>query len=294
MTIAQINCFMEVARCQSFSKAASHLYISQPAISKQISMLEKSLGVTLFDRTYNAAHLTQVGKMFFEHFQKSSVEFNTLLTEARHITTGNAGTLRLGCLDGWDLSEFFPKMRAVISDKHPNMQLNLDGYNHTQVLDALLQGDIDIAVTLGITLQGQPEFSCQEFTSGKTVVLFSSHHPLAQKENLSLLDFKDEPFFVISPQTGSFNPMEQLTLDICEEAGFTPKIERAPSSANVLLRLQGGVGAQITCDWTGACKLPLYRMLYLEHPLGISAVWMENRQNPAKHVFINELLSHFS
>ena len=294
MTIAQINCFMEVARCQSFSKAASHLYISQPAISKQVSMLEKSLGVTLFDRTYNAAQLTQVGKLFYEHFQKSSVEFNALLAEARQITTGHAGNLRLGCLDGWDLSEFFPKMHAVISNKHPNIQLHLNGYNHTQVLDALFQGDIDVAVTLGITLQGQPEFSFREFTSGKTVVLFSSLHPLAQKENLSLLDFKDEPFFVISPQAGSYNPMEQLTLDVCEAAGFTPRIERTTSSASVLLRLQGGRGVQITCDWTGACKLPLYRMLYLDYRLGISAVWMENRQNPAKHVFISELLSHFS
>lgn len=284
---------MEVARCQSFSKAAAHLYISQPAISKQVSLLEKSLGVTLFDRTFSAAHLTRVGKMFYEHFQKSSIEFNALLTEAKQITTGHAGSLRLGCLDGWDLSEFFPKMRAVLGDKHPNLQLDLNGYNHTQVLDALLQNDIDMAITLAITVQGQPEFSRREFTAVQTVVLFSAHHPLAQKKNLTLADFKDEPFFVITPQSGAANPMEQLTLDVCQAAGFTPKIEHVPSSASVLLRLQGGSGAQITSEWTGACKLPIYRMMPLSHKLNISAVWLENQQNPAKHVFISELFSHY-
>ena len=294
MTIAQINCFMEVARCQSFSKAASHLYISQPAISKQVSLLEKSLGVTLFDRTFNAAQLTQVGKMFYEHFQKGSIEFHALMTEAKQITTGHAGNLRLGCLDGWDLSEFFPKMRAVLGDKYPHLQLDLNGYNHTSALDALLQDDIDMAITLSITLHGQPEFSYREFTSAQTVVLFSAHNPLAAKKELTLWDFRDEPFFVITPQPGAANPMEQLTIEVCEAAGFTPKIERTSSSASVLLRLQGGTGAQITSEWTGACKLPIYRMLPLNHNLGISAVWLENQQNPAKHVFISELFSHYS
>lgn len=50
MTFTQINCFVTVAREQSFTKAASILYVSQPAISKSISRLEEELGFPLFDR----------------------------------------------------------------------------------------------------------------------------------------------------------------------------------------------------------------------------------------------------
>ena len=51
MTQAQISCFLAVADCLSFSKAAQELYISQPAVSKQVALMEQEFGVPLFDRT---------------------------------------------------------------------------------------------------------------------------------------------------------------------------------------------------------------------------------------------------
>ncbi|MCC8078271.1 MAG: LysR family transcriptional regulator [Oscillospiraceae bacterium] len=294
MTIAQINCFMEVARHQSFSKAAAQLFISQPAVSKQVSLLEKMLGVALIDRTYSTIQLTQAGKMFYDFFAENTERFHELLVEAKLVDRGHVGDLQLGCLDGWDISTFFPKMQGVLEDKYPNLHLRLNGYNHAQILDALSRGEIDVAVTLDITLHGgQSKFSYRPFTHAPVVVLFSALHPLAEKKDLSLYDFRDSPFYVITPQAVGSNAMEQLTLDVCKAAGFRPRIEHVPSSASVLLRLQGGLGVQITCEWTGACMLPLYRIMPLERELDIDAVWMENQQNPAKHIFLNELFAHY-
>ena len=293
MTLAQISCFMEVAKYQSFSKAAEHLYISQPAVSKQVSLLEKALDMPLIDRSYGGAQLTAAGKMFYKFFQKASDDFIKLSNEAREITSGHTGDLRLGCLDGWDLSTFYPELRGILVEKYPKLQVNLDGYNHIHVIDALRRKEIDVAITLEITLRGQPDVSKRNVTSVPVVMLISTMHPLAQKENLTLADFKDDPFYVIAPAAGTDNPMEQLAIDACHAAGFHPKIEHTPNSASVLMRLQGGTGAQITCAWTGACKLPSYRMIALDQMLNISAVWLENNSNPAKQVFINELYRHY-
>ena len=293
MTLAQIACFMEVAKYQSFSKAAEHLYVSQPAVSKQVSLLEKSLETTLIDRSYGGAQLTATGKMFYKFFRKAEDDFNKLSDEARKIASGHTGDLRLGCLDGWDLSTFYPEFRGLLAEKYPKLQVALDGYNHIQVLDALRRKEIDVAITLEITLQGQPDVLCRNVTSAPVVMLISTLHPLAKKENLTLADFKDDPFYAISPSAGNDNPMEQLAIDVCQAAGFTPQIEHTPNSASVLMRLQNGIGAQITCAWTGACKLPLYRVIPLDQMLNISVAWLDTNTNPARQVFIDELYRHY-
>lgn len=293
MTLAQISYFMAVAKYQSFSKAAKHLYISQPAVSKQVSLLEDSLNLTLIDRRYGGAQLTEAGKMFYKFFRKAEDDFNKLSAEAHEIASGHTGNLRLGCLDGWDLSTFYPELRGLLAEKYPKLQLNLDGYNHIQAIEALRRQEIDIAITLEIALRGQPDVAMRNVTSAPVVMLISTLHPLAQKENLTLSDFKDDPFYVIAPTAGTDNPMEQLAVNVCEAAGFTPKIEHTPSSASVLMRLQNGIGAQITCAWTGACKMSLYRVITLDQSLNISAAWLDNNSNPAKEVFINELYRHY-
>lgn len=293
MTKAQITCFMEVAKYQSFSKAASHMYISQPAVSKQVSLLEEALELPLISRTPSGIQLTKAGKMFYDFFQKYFDEFNSVWSEAKRLSSGQAGTIRLGCLDGWDLSSFYPELRGILVEKYPHLRINLDGYNHISVLDALRRGEIDLAVTLEIALQHQPDLSIRNVTSAPTVMLISSLHPLAQKENLTLSDFRNDPFFVISPAAGGDNPMEKLTIDVCGAAGFTPEIEHTPNSASVLMRLQSGIGVQITCAWTGACSLPLYRVIALEKMLNISAVSLKSNPNPAVRVFVDELYRHY-
>ncbi len=293
MTQAQVECFMAVSKYQSFSRAATHMYISQPAVSKQVSQLEKDLSLTLLQRTHSGIQLTEAGKLFYRFFQKYQTDFQTIWDAARRLSTQENGTVRLGCLDGWDMSSFSPQLRKLRDEKYPEMKIRLDGYNHLAVLDALVGGAIDIAITLEITVENRPELSMRTVTSAPAVMLFSSLNPLAQKEDLTLADFRDDPFYVISPDGIGSNPMEKLAVEVCRQAGFTPRIERIPSSASVLMRLQGGTGVQVTCAWTGACRLPLFRMIPLNYPLNISAVWLDTGAPTPKTRFIDELCNHY-
>ena len=122
------------------------------------------------------------------------------------------------------------------------------------------------------------------------IVMFSASHPLAEKDDLSLIDFKDEPFYIIAPNPQEINPMEQLAIQLCRNAGFEPRLEYAPNSASILMRLQSGVGAQITCQWTCASHFPVYKTLPLERRLNICAAWLDDGRTPSKHLFVNELL----
>ncbi len=293
MTRAQIACFMEVAKYRSFSQAASHMFISQPAVSKQVSQLEKTLGLTLIDRSASGAELTEPGRLVYQLFQRFYTDLESTLEEARRISSGKTGTIRLGCLDGWGLSTFYPELQGILEGKYPHLQIDLNGYNHVTVLDALRRGEIDVAITLEFTLWRQQDLAMRNITVAPAAVLISTQHPLAQKGELTLADLRDGPFYVVAPVAGADNPMERLTVQVCRDAGFSPKIEHFPSSAAILMRLQSGVGAQVTCAWTSACKLPLYRVLYLDEQLHISAAWLENDVNPAKRVFLEELYRHY-
>ena len=74
MNDLQIEYFLAVARNLSFTKTAEELYVTQPAVSKQISLLEKELDAVLFDRTNKNTELTEAGKLFqrfFEDYKKS-------------------------------------------------------------------------------------------------------------------------------------------------------------------------------------------------------------------------------
>ncbi len=280
---------MEVARCQSFSKAASHMYISQPAVSKQISLLEKSLSLTLVDRTPSGVQLTEAGKLFYRFFEKSYSDFHTIWDAAQRTSAQERQNIRLGSLDGWDMSSFASLQNLT---KNSSRKVTLDGYNHIAILDALQNGAIDIAITLGIAAENQPDLSVQKLTSAPTVMLYSARNPVAQKDNITLKDFQNDPFFVISPTMGNDNPMEKLAIDVCREAGFTPDIEYVPSSAAILMRLQGGSGVQVTCSWTSACQMPLFRITPLNHMLDIVAVWVDNNDPPGKIDFVDDLCTH--
>lgn len=67
MNTTQLECFMAVADCLNFSKAAEHLRLTQPAVSHQIKSLEDELEVELFSRSSKSVRLTQEGHMFLQY-----------------------------------------------------------------------------------------------------------------------------------------------------------------------------------------------------------------------------------
>ncbi len=287
---AKTNCFFAVVKYSSFSKAADHLYISQSAVSKNISQLEKDLGYLLIDRTDGTVRLTAAGKLYYDYLVDADARHNELMSNLKALASSRADAIRLGCLDGWDLSQFYPKIRNIFREKYPGISLSLEGYNHATILDALNEGKIDIGITLRATLPKQGKFSSRTIATAPAVAMFSSSNPLTEREDLTLQDLADEEFYVITPNHSTNNPMEQLTMFLCRNAGFEPKIEYAPNSAAILMRLQGGSGVQITSDWTCAAHFSIYRTLPLGNRLGVSAVWIDDGNTPSKHLFVNELL----
>lgn len=68
--LKESNYIYEVYRCRSFSKAAEHLFISQPSLSAMVKRVEKEIGMPLFDRSCNPIQLTDAGRFYISHVEK--------------------------------------------------------------------------------------------------------------------------------------------------------------------------------------------------------------------------------
>ena len=83
MNDLQIQCFLEVTRCLSFTKAAKHLYVSQSNISRQISALENEWDLTLFQRNTKEVKLTRQGQILSETLKEMEIRWNEVLSAAK-------------------------------------------------------------------------------------------------------------------------------------------------------------------------------------------------------------------
>ena len=109
MNELQIQYFFAVADCGGYTQAAQDLFVSQPAISKQIAALEEELGVTLFERG-KQTRLTESGRLFYDCFQRMLGELSSTTSLARQVER-EAGhnqrqSIRLAFFIDWDVSFF--------------------------------------------------------------------------------------------------------------------------------------------------------------------------------------------
>lgn len=291
MTQSQIQYFLAVAQAMSFSKAAEALYVSQPAVSRQVLLLEQEIGVPLFDRTNQGITITDAGREFERFFRDTQRQFQELLDRTRNGSESICGTVNIGCAEAWDLSEFYPALSGFIAEKYPNLTLNLTGLNHDRLFPALHHGEVDVVITMESLLRGHKEISSALLTQRSGLLLFSAHHPLAKKEGLALADFKDDPFYVTAPPS-----MREATIDIlslCADADFLPTIEYVPTLSAAYLKLQSGKGVLFSNDWIMAKNNPIFACLPLQLKRNISLAWLADNKSPATHLFINEVLFYF-
>ncbi|WP_260405194.1 LysR family transcriptional regulator, partial [Paenibacillus sp. 598K] len=124
MDVRNLNYILEVARQQNITKAAEHLHLSQPTLSKIIKNVEEELGVTLFDRSRKQLKLTDSGLAAVRQFQiivEAAVELRRELEELEHL---ESGILTIG-LPPVISSVFVPRMVAGFQKQYPRIDIRM-------------------------------------------------------------------------------------------------------------------------------------------------------------------------
>jgi DNA-binding transcriptional LysR family regulator len=145
MELSQLRTLIHVAELGSLSKAADRIGIAQPALSRQIRMLEEELSVRLFTRHGRGMVLTDKGREILEHATRVMTELEEIRATASDLDAPLRGRISIG---------FPPTVADILSlplvaafgKTHPQVELRLVGAYTGHLLDWLHRGEIDVAI----------------------------------------------------------------------------------------------------------------------------------------------------
>lgn len=287
MNNLQIEYFIELCKTLNFTKAAQNLYISQPAISKQISSLEKEIGFKLFDRSNKDICLTPSGKLFNDFFLKTMNEYNNTIRNAQKLVDQEKKTIVIGFLEAWDMSKPLPSITKTLLSECPDISAYFVSYDFKDLKEKIGAKEIDIAISLAQNFDDLYDINTKEITKIQSLLFYSVAHPLANKPGLTFKDFKDETFFVFSDKS-RISSKDRVTR-ICDRYGFVPNVVIVPNIESMVLNVENGLGVAVFDEWIQYKNNPMLRSVETGYKHRIVAAWNDSNLNNFVDLFIDEL-----
>lgn len=219
MEFRQLRYFVSVAQELHFGRAAERLQITQPALSKQIRVLETELGIGLFIRTKRTVKLTQAGEVFLEQAQQLLVYAEEAVKLAKRTALGEVGRLSVG-FTATATYTVLPELIGRFRVHYPQVEVEMLELSTEAQVTALNRGQIDLGfLHPPIDARGLELYPilAEEF-----VVVLPQQHHLLHKQSLSLKDLAAESFILHPRSEGPF--LYDGFLKLCHQAGFYPQI----------------------------------------------------------------------
>ncbi|MBT2668544.1 LysR family transcriptional regulator [Bacillus sp. ISL-4] len=216
MDFKQIQYFTEVVNHGSFSKAAEHLFLSQPNISKSIKDLEKELDVKLLTRTTRKIELTDTGKLLYQYSQRISQSIEHFYDELDDIKNSKKGNIKMGIFSTLG-TDIFSELMALFHKEYPLITVRFveDGALHLK--NTLLQGELDLVV---MPLPIDDEFESIPFMKGNLCLVVHQNHRLSDQETVMWEDLKEESFIIFREGY----QVHELIMQACKLNGFEPNV----------------------------------------------------------------------
>lgn len=240
MNFSQIKCFLAAAECLSFTRAADRLYLSQPVLSRQIASMEDELGIELFIREKKSIRLTHAGEMFAEGMTKLAREYHALVDKTKAVHKGFAGNLNIGMVEGQLICPPYSIALTSFHEKYPDVRVNLSRHTMAGMHYAMANGEIDIAFNALFNLTNEDELDYIAVGLAQTFLVIPKSHLLADREGLSLTDFKEDTFLTLPETESPF--IARFSERVAKHDFFKPRTLEAPNIGALALWLEAGYG----------------------------------------------------
>jgi DNA-binding transcriptional LysR family regulator len=229
MDIHHLRYFIEVARQNSFSKAAAVSHVSQSAISKMIKDLETELGVSLFSRNSKSVQLTDAGVLFLGQSQQVVSMFNNLAAEFANEFKLEKGRLSIG-LPPITEATVFAQLLGEFKKKYPQIDMELYEHGSKNVALKIQEGTLDF----GIICQAPDNAAFESFSlaNDPLKVIIHLEHPLSILTEVDLKDLSNESFVIYRDD---FSLHDEI-INQCKLAGFQPKIIFETSQRELMIQ----------------------------------------------------------
>jgi DNA-binding transcriptional LysR family regulator len=281
MNILQIRYFLGIVNSGvSFTKAAQMLYISQPSLTNHIKRLNEELGIELFDTSNRSSiKLTPGGKLLYDFFSEYDSKFRKVCKEAK-IANNQTTEIKIVILSGWDVSYMFP-LQDDWHNKNPEISISRSSVGYKAIQEGILHHQYDLAVTTSDHFKGTPEVCVKELLSVSWIALYSTRHTLAEKENISIDDFKDDTLYTFSSDEAPH--VQERIHAYCKTRGWIPRIKTFDDLESIILEMETGEGYTILDKWMRFIDLPTFKHIELDNTNTVCVVW--KKDNPLSPLF---------
>ncbi|GGX45240.1 LysR family transcriptional regulator [Streptomyces noursei] len=224
--------FAAVAEELNFTQAAERLFVSQPALSKQIRMLEKQVGADLFHRDRRAVRLTVVGKALLPHARGMLTAWEAAEAAVEEAKAAELHTLVIGMSTSPGRG-LLPALRTRLVSRHPHARPVLRQVNWADPSAGLADGSSDVAF-VWLPLPDGDRYRYAVVAQEPRLVALPQGHPLAARAAadsegaVDFTDLLDEPFLALPPEAG---PLRDYWLALDARDDSAPRIGAVVGSA---------------------------------------------------------------
>lgn len=236
MELRHLRYFEAVARHSHVTRAAAELHIAQPALSKQISQLERELGITLFDRVGRSLRLTEAGEALLPYARAILAQVEEARAAMAERVGLKAGRVSIGAPPTVG-AHLLPPLLAAFHQRYPGITLRLHEAGIQSLLDLLEAGLTDLAI---VALPVSDELlTVTPLLNEPLVLIVSTSHPLAGRSDVTMAELRNERW-ILSPASYE---LREATLKACRDAGFTPQTVMEGGETETLVRfVAAGLG----------------------------------------------------
>ena len=286
MNTSQINYFLTASEYLNFTEAAKKLYISQPALSKQLQSIENELELKLFSRDGKKVHLTPAGVVLYEELKGFNKEYNAIIDNAKKANEGSVGILRIGILEGQLVGDTFIRAYQKFIEEYPDITVKLSRGSFSVLKEQLDRGKIDLAVSLGFHIKNDTDFSNITIMKNQAFLVASKKYLPRSIHIKSWKDLEGETFIVIDPKDSY--TASQMLINECQRLGFNPKVDFAPSLESAMLWTEAGLGICVVDESNYLTLNPNIQILISDEFLQTETVlaWNQKIANPITFNFI--------
>lgn len=242
MTLNYCYVFYQVALSQNITEAARRMHISQPSVSRSISLLEAELGKKLFIRSKNGVMFTEEGKLFFEYVSKGMKWLNKAELEIQE-TDKQGETITLG-VSQLSIRTILPPILQEFSSSHPSVNLIIQTASSINTVDTLSDDLIDVAIVPD-PVDTKPDIETIKLMDISNSLIAGQKYNYLQGRTIKLEELNHYPFIALSQGTAGRRWLNHLFMENALE--ISPTIE-VPTSDLIVPLAKNNLGLGIVAD----------------------------------------------
>ena len=289
MDLQQLRAFVAIAEAGGVTRAAERLHLSQPAVSRQLQMLESELGVSVFERAGRRLRITADGEELLRRVRLILAETDSLRDRARALQAGDTGVLKIGATP--------PMIETVLSGflqgyrrRHPDVEVHIIEDGGSSLAERLDRGDVHLAYVPA----GNDRHAGRLLYPIHVVAAVPASSELARHRVLDIASLAGKQLLALRRGFGSREWFEAA----CEAASVRPITLLESGSHNVILGLAGagyGIGILPSAIPKPASGVRIVPLMHRRVPIGKWTMLAWDRRRflpPYARQFADELVAY--